>query len=43
VRNPLSTEEADVLFISACAKNMVKFYPQLDHIILLSAPAAVII
>jgi shikimate kinase len=31
------------IFISGCANNMVKFYPQFDHIILLSAPATVIV
>jgi broad-specificity NMP kinase len=30
------------LFISGCAENQVKFYPQLTDLILLSAPAAVI-
>jgi len=43
IQDLLSTEDADVLFISGCAKNMVKFYPQFDHIILLSAPAAVVV
>jgi shikimate kinase len=37
----LSTEDADVLFISGGASNQGKFYPQFDHIVLLSAPAAV--
>jgi shikimate kinase len=39
----LSTEDADVLFISGCAENMVKFSAQFDHIVLLTAPAAVIV
>src|SRR6266487_1639757 len=39
----LSIEDCDVLFLSGCATNQVKFYPQFDHIVLLSAPAAVII
>src|SRR5205823_10385636 len=39
----LSTEDADVLFVSGCATNQGKFYPQFDHIVLLSAPAAVIV
>ena len=42
VQGLLSEEDVDVLFISGCASNQVKFYPQLDHIILLSAPAEVI-
>lgn len=39
----LSTEDADVLFVSGCAANMGKFLPQFDHVVLLTAPAAVII
>jgi dephospho-CoA kinase len=38
----LSTEDADLLFVSGCAANMGKFLPQFDHIVLLSAPAEVI-
>jgi shikimate kinase len=37
----LSTEDADVLFISGGATNQVKFYAQFDHIVLLTAPASV--
>lgn len=32
-----------LLVISGCTRNMVTFYPQFDHIILLSAPAEVIV
>jgi dephospho-CoA kinase len=39
----LATADADVLFLSGCPTNMVKFYPQFDHIILLSAPAPVMV
>jgi shikimate kinase len=39
----LSTEDADHLFVSGCAENMGKFLPQFDHVILLSAPAEVIV
>lgn len=39
----LATEDADILFLSGCAVNMVRFLPQFDHIILLSAPAEVIV
>jgi hypothetical protein len=39
----LSTEDADVLFLSGCASNMGKFLPQFDHVVLLSAPADVIV
>jgi shikimate kinase len=42
IQELLSTEDADVLFLSGCAPNQGKFYPQLDHIILLTAPAPVI-
>jgi dephospho-CoA kinase len=37
----LSTEDADVLFLSGTASNQVKFYGRFDHIVLLTAPAAV--
>jgi shikimate kinase len=39
----LDTDDGDVLFVSGCPTNSVKFYPQFDHIILLSAPAPVIV
>ena len=39
----LSQEEGPARFISGCATNQVKFYPQLDEIVLLSAPAAVLV
>jgi shikimate kinase len=39
----LSIEDADVLFVSGCASNMGQFLPRFDHIILLSAPADVIV
>jgi shikimate kinase len=38
----LSAADTDVLFLAGCAPNQGKFYPQFDHIILLSAPAHVI-
>ena len=38
----LSAEDADVLFLSGCAANMGPFLAQFDHVVLLSAPAAVI-
>jgi shikimate kinase len=43
VQELLSTEDAEVLFLSGCAPNMRKFLPQFDHVILLSAPAGVIV
>ena len=42
IQRLLSTEDSDILFLSGCATNQGKFYPQFDHIILLSAPAAVL-
>lgn len=39
----LSTEDAELLFLSGCASNMGQFLPQFDHVILLSTPAAVIV
>ena len=38
----LSTEDADVLFVSGAARNQTKFYPEFDHIVLLTAPVPVI-
>ena len=38
----LASEDAEALFISGAARNQVKFYGQFDHIVLLSAPAALI-
>lgn len=43
IQDLLSTKDADVLFLSGCAENMPKFFPQFDDIVLLSAPADVII
>ena len=43
VQDLLSTEDSDVVFLSGCAMNMGKFLPQFDHIVLLSAPAEVIV
>src|SRR5688500_6361866 len=39
----LAREDTPTLFVSGCAQNMGKFYPQFDYIILLSAPAAIIV
>ena len=43
IRELLSTEDADVLFVSGCAANMGMFLPQFDAVVLLSAPARVIV
>jgi shikimate kinase len=38
IQRLLSTEDADVLFVSGCKSNQGKFYSQFDHVVLLSAP-----
>ena len=43
IQELLSTDDADVLFVSGCSPNQGRFYPQFDHIVLLTAPAAVIV
>ena len=43
VSDLLSREEGETLFVSGCAINQGQFYPQVDEIVLLSAPAEVII
>jgi adenylate kinase family enzyme len=39
----LATDDAPVLILSGCAANQVRFYPQIDCIVLLTAPEAVIV
>lgn len=43
IKNALAREDGDVLFVSGCATNQVRFYPQFDAIVLFSAPADVLI
>lgn len=43
IRRLLSAEDGDLLFLAGTAINQRKFYPQFDHIILLSAPADLIV
>lgn len=43
IQDLLSTEDTEVLFLSGCAENMPKFFPQFDSIVLLRAPADVIV
>jgi shikimate kinase len=43
VQELLSVEDEKVLFVSGCASNMGEFRSQFDQIILLSAPAEVIV
>jgi shikimate kinase len=42
LREVLAAEHAGPVFVSGCAENQVKFYPQFSHIVLMSAPADVI-
>lgn len=43
IQELLSTEDADILFVAGTSPNQGTFYPQFDHVILLSAPAEVIV
>ena len=43
VKHLLSTGDAGVLFVSGTASNQGKFHGQFDHIVLLSAPASVLV
>ena len=43
IQEVLSNDDADILFLSGCSPNQGAFYPQFDHIILLTAPTSVII
>jgi dephospho-CoA kinase len=43
IQELLDTEDSDLLFLSGCAPNMREFLPRFDHIILLSAPAEIIL
>jgi adenylate kinase family enzyme len=42
IREVLSADDAEALFISGTVPNQVRFYPWFDHIVLLSAPAPVL-
>lgn len=39
----LATEDADMLFVGGCAANQGRFYPALDHVVLLTAAEPVMI
>ena len=43
IRQLLATEEVDVLFVVGSDDNQVMFYPDFDHIVLLSAPRDVVV
>jgi shikimate kinase len=38
IQDLLSADDADVLFLSGCSPNQGTFYPQFDHVVLLTAP-----
>jgi hypothetical protein len=43
IQRLLSSDDVDVLFVSGCKSNQVKFYEQFDQIILLTAPHRVLV
>jgi shikimate kinase len=43
MRALLAAEDGDLLFVGGCAENMRQFLPQFDHVVLLSAPPAIIV
>jgi shikimate kinase len=43
IHDLLSSADADMLFLGGCSPNQGKFYPLFDHIILLTAPAPIIV
>jgi hypothetical protein len=43
VRDLLTKEAGDLLFVSGCASNQGQFYEFFDHVVLLSAPVEVML
>ena len=43
IQTLLSTDDTEVLFLSGCSPHQGKFYPQFDHIVLLTAPSHLIV
>ena len=43
IQELLSADDADALFLGGCSPNQGKFYPQFDRVVLLTAPARVIV
>ena len=43
VQELLSTEDVDMLFVAGCEENQVRFHPQFDHIVLLTAPLEILL
>jgi shikimate kinase len=39
----LSATDVELIFLSGTCRNQVHFYPQFDHIVLLTAPASVLV
>jgi dephospho-CoA kinase len=39
----LASEDTDVLFVAGCEENQARFHSEFDHVILLSAPADVLL
>ena len=39
----LTTADANALFVAGCKSNQGKFYPQFDHVVLLSAPTPAVL
>jgi dephospho-CoA kinase len=39
----LTTQDADVLFLAGCEENQARFHDRFDHIVLLSAPAEIVV
>jgi shikimate kinase len=43
IRELLSADDGDVLFVGGCAPNQGTFYPRFDHVVLLTAPVHLIV
>ncbi len=43
IQEILSADDAEALFLGGCSPNQGKFYRQFDHVVLLTAPAQVIV
>ncbi len=39
----LKVEDSEILFVSGCSESQTRFYPLFDHVILLSAPAEILV
>jgi len=43
VEELLNVEDSEILFVSGCSESQIRFYPLFDHVILLSAPAEILV